>query len=418
MKKTILALALTAISCGVYANEIQNLQGYYKSQASISYAANKIAQNKVEFLHLDYALKDLATSNIPQSVGAITDRANALLGANAALASQFNYETNVCVITKDSSKVAYEVDAEETACSSDLSKVSKAMVKKADNSLVFYKQYQDGKELHHYIEEIDGSGETITSRYLFPFKGALVGDMTRITKGSDDKYLVENYSNYGDADTSKGKIGSISYQWANDFAAGEAADVYSVTYMYGSDVAIDAKTKAPFFWASQDHVVLDASGKPIVEWVKRYRATADNSKTAHSEYSTAAKNDLLTYNFNNKHRLVGLSPDACVVHQIKDGTSPVTIYKEFNRPGDCTMSDSDKAKYTKSEHTSFKNDGNKTVKVSDMQTSASSMVTAIEALSNNSVDPLTPLEYAGMLIKYTDAVKSYNGMLRSTEFWK
>ncbi|MCG9695139.1 hypothetical protein L1D55_26130 [Vibrio sp. Isolate22] len=71
-----LVIGVSSIATSAYANEDNNLQGYYKSKAAIKFAVDKIQQNKVEFMNLDEAISSLTANSSPQTLSSIDDIAN------------------------------------------------------------------------------------------------------------------------------------------------------------------------------------------------------------------------------------------------------------------------------------------------------------------------------------------------------
>ncbi|OLQ72748.1 hypothetical protein BIT28_06010 [Photobacterium proteolyticum] len=413
MYKNIPLLTLL-IATSAQAYELQNLQGYYKSKSSIAYITNKINQNKVEFLNLDHAIKNLSVSNSPQQLSDITSLA-AASSISPLLLTNFDYEGMVCVIEKDGAKVAFEIESSGTGCSFSIDNIHKVMAKKTDGSLVFFKRYGSGDKSQYYIEEIDASGNTMQSRYLFRFNGKLIGDWA-IIKRSAGVYNIEHYSDYGDADTSLNKVGHKEYQWSEGFTFNGAIEVNAFSYTFGPTATV-ANVNKPYYWAIKDKVqVLDDT--PIVELVSRYQKSTDNLNKVKDTYSTSSLDDLLSYNFNNANRLVGLSPDACMISQIKDGKSQIERFQGYVMGADCTNPPSDLSTYPKKVYGELENDGGKKIKPSELKASAIAVSTAVAKLSNNSVADLSEADFSAMKKRYDDAVAKYQSKLVSLEFWK
>ncbi|WP_375753866.1 hypothetical protein [Vibrio sp. HN007] len=425
MKKTLLTLSLLLASSASIAdtqNQIQNLQGYYKTSSAVGYVSNKLKQNKVEFVRLDKAIKDKDPGNSPQSVGSAKDIADGRSIAQT-LSNAFSFQAGqmVCVVTRDNAEIAYPVDDSTTSCSTDFSDIHKAMAKKQNGNLVFFTRYGNSSDATYYIEEINADGTEMQSKFLYNSKGTLVGDLVMIKK-SGSTYNIEHFSNLGDSDSRTGKVGSISYQWTDGFvvnpgdSSNQSTNVYSFSYLYGTEAKMGNR-QTNHYWAIKDQVKM-INGSPFVTLVQRYMESEDGANTSHDEYSSDSKDMLLTYNFNNQNRLVGLSPDACMIKQIADGETSITRYQGYFVDKNCIHVPNDLTRFPKQELTRLTDDGGAEKTPSSLRASAVKMKTQVDLSGSNSASAMTNVEYNRMKARYLTALISYQSTLRSIEFWK
>ena len=396
------------------AEVLQNIQGYYKTKSSIEYTGKKLVQNKVEYIHLDNAIKNYPTSTtIPVVVSDLSSYPTEI----SSLASKFDYKDAVCTTTIDGAKIAFEADSTLTRCEFALSNIDKAMAKKSDGTLVFYQRYGSNENVAYLIEQIDSTGNNIESRFLFHDKGKIVGNLTKVERVSTepDRFNVEHYSDYGDSDKSLNKVGLREYQWADNVSDALPTEVHTFSYVFG-ELAMINKSQAPYYWAIVDKVTL-VGGKPIVESVKRYQKSLDGAQVVKDEYSKSDESMLLTYNFNNKNKLVGFSPDACLIQQIVNGNTQVDRYKGLFRRKDC-LKPVDLTQFPKENYTSILNDSDVQVSVGSLKASAVSISQAIDALPSGATPSLTESQYSTMKSKFDIAVNNYGPKLISLDFWK
>ncbi|KJY79101.1 hypothetical protein [Vibrio nigripulchritudo] len=410
MNKTTLALLIGAsiVSVTSFASELNNLQGYYKSKASISHTAKKIQQNKVEFMNLDEALKTLSPGNSPQTLRSISDIANGKGQVYLDTYKKFNLSNKVCVVSKDGSTIAFEANDGDTSCSFNAGKVSKAMAK-SSKGLTFYQQFGTGSNAQYSIDRISADGSKLSSSFLFSFKGQLVGEVAIVNKAlNSGLYTVEHYSDYGSADGDK--YAYKAYQWTNEFSENSDATVNTFSQLSATNVP-------PYYWAATDTVkkvpVTSNAEHFTVSQVQQFQQPVSGGVAIKYNYSAADPGDLIAYIFNNENRLVGLSPDACTIKQIADGKSPVVWYKGWNRGTSCGSAGANSEKVSS---TTLLNDASKAIPVNTLQSSAK---TAIEAVGNLSTSnsQMTDQQFNALKVKYESALKTFSNF-NSLEFWK
>ncbi|WP_373944284.1 hypothetical protein L0991_20400 [Vibrio chagasii] len=412
-----LVIGVSSITTSAYANEDNNLQGYYKSKAAIKFAVDKIQQNKVEFMNLDEAISSLTANSSPQTLSSIDDIANSKSAHSdifLAKSKEFNLNNQVCVITKDGATIAFEVEDGAANCAFDVNKVDKAMAK-TTSGLVFFTRYGSADETQYSIDKISLNGQEISNTFLFKFKGKLVGDLAKVKKAPSGEFTIEHYMDYGSEDGQK--IGYRAYQWADNFADGQDAIVNSFAYLYGSNVSLE-NTKTPYFWAIKDTVSPSKGNSDFyfASTVSRMARSTDNKITQKDKYSKQSPSDLIAYNFNNANKLVGLSPDACTIKQIADGEKTLTWYKGFNRDENCTATAADLAGREKVTSATLTNDGSKKISATSLNASALETLKAVDLESSTASD-LTDSDFAAMKAKYDGAVKKYSNF-NSIQFWK
>lgn len=438
-------LALALVSSGLlaatasHANDISSLQGYYKSKASIAFTQQKMEQNKVDFIVLDYVLKSSPAGKKPIKLPDLDVVLNNLNHQGEQrkqvtdLYKSLNKETekNACVISKDNAKIIYITDEDASDCNALPQQSFKAMSVGPGRSaryqvLSFFRAYGDGKSdgSQYYMEKLekdsDGS-QALQSTYLLRQNGALIGDVTRVDRNTSGSYMIENYADFGKP--AGDKVGYRSYQWTPaPINENSEAIINSFAYLYGDKVSLNGK-KTPYFWAIKESVKGHTlrSGKKLYlsQHVERRQVSSiDSSNIVKDNYSAADRSDWLTYNFNNANNLNGLSPDECMIYSIRNNEPVIRFKGYYRRLSDCQQ---EPTGYQKQVLKELDQDNQQKVLVSDpsLVNSAAGLIEVIESASDiaNSRVEISAEAFNLMKIRYLGKSEDYQSF-NSLEFWK
>lgn len=443
MNQSLLSAAVVTagllVSAQASANDISSLQGYYKSKASIKYTQQKVEQNKIDFVILDYALKNSAASNTPVTLPSLETVLASLTVSDeqkqqmTALYNSLNpeQESKACIVEKDSAKIIYLADDEASNCNALPQQSFKAMSLGPGRSsryevLSFFRAYGEAQSegSQYYIEKLEKDSDgslAIQSTFLLRQNNELIGDVTRVDRNNSGSYLIENYADYGKP--AGDKIGYRSFQWTPaPIRENSAAIINSFAYLYGDQLSLNNKA-TPYYWAIKESVTGHTlrSGKQVYlsQHVERRQvSTQDASNFVKDNYSAASRSDWLAYNFNNANNLNGLSPDECMIYSIRNN-EPVIRFKGYNRSlSDCNTEPEGYEKETLSELTSDNNQKIATTN-SELVNSAANLIEVVEASSDtaNSKIEITQQAYDAMKVQYDRAVTEYQNFT-SLEFWK
>lgn len=422
-------------------NETSNLQGYYKSKASLNYSIKKIEQNKIDFVILDEALSRLNPSAAPQPLASLAQALDSVgysvdqkLQATA-LYQELNPESEdyACVVaaSENNAKIVFLVDEDTTSCSQAPETASKAISLLNGSrytTLSFYRKFGNDTSAQYYIEQLekdDDGSEAIITRFITDYSNAKTVELAKVDKNVSGSFMVEHFSDYGTPTTDT--VGTRSYQWtAYPIRENSDALINSFSYFYGPNASLEGKNNSPHYWANKESVSAStlASGKVLyfATHVEQALVSPDNIESTESytrfRYSAEGRSDWLAYNFNNANNLVGLSPDECMIYSIRN-QDPVIRYQGYNRTqANCTE---EIANFERIELTQLTKDNNQVISVTDSNLilSASEIIEAIESHddSANSSVIITKDNMLSMKNQYDKAVEKYKEAT-SLKFWQ
>ncbi|MGR5151802.1 hypothetical protein [Photobacterium swingsii] len=443
------SLGLTTFASAATTN-INSLQGYYKTRATIDYVSDKMMQNKVDFFALDYALH---AKGIAIGGGALQlDNFETMLATHPHVSDtsqkdvlrqikgQFGYKPYVCKVADSGAVIVFEVDDAGASCKLDPKTISKAMAKNTRTGKVtFFTQLGNESEQQYLIDTylVNGKRETISSSFLHSFKGQLIGDVTKVTRDNSTgvaRYNIEQYADYGSENGQK--IAFKSYQWTSEPLNQDNSNLENVavnTFMVMSGKANqmydnnnNTLKDVATYWATRDVIGVHKNSRNedviIVDDVQRRLVLQSDSSVKNADaYNSESKSNWLDYNFNNIHDLTGESPDACMIKEISEG-KPVVRYKGWYRSlGSCQPTAADIKGKEKVIFTTFTTGQGKQINVKDsaLVRSAKDIIDVVDSVSN-SVKPAAKIDdkvFAEMKAKYEMKEKEFAGF-SSLQFWK
>lgn len=376
MKKTIISALL--IMTAAHANAAPNVQGYYQSKELISYAVNKIQQNKAEYFLLDYAL------TLPASSEAQIASYNTALGYFQAHNSGVSEDTffnivkkvnpsaledqYVCRVDVNGSKLAY-IAKRAKACDGQYDSEPRAISQKGSKVSFFRRWDFDPTSAHFDIQSYDAdpqSGrEVITQDYVLKFEGNWIGTSVRVIKDDvelssgnyETSYDVASYQHSGPRSGIISGGDSLLYSDHPYYISEDESDrpvnegtkaitetnFNTVSLVDGPYHGRNLQTDSIHYEFNRDYVkAYHVENGDTAYFVSDPQSFAiDLSFTGPSDSSVwqdetekdsvrdtdqASGGDWVAHAFNNTHNLVSLSPTFCMIEDIAKGR-PVTEYR-------------------------------------------------------------------------------------------